>query len=136
LKRRLPKPKIPGSADRTVLKRTVILMMLLGVLVFIPLVGKLCYLQIFQFDELSRMAMDNQTRTSNITPSRGTIYDRNMNVLAVSADVENVCIDPNELSLSGQDLPMIAENLASLLDVSEDRILKLMEDTSYRYQII
>ena len=136
MKRRRPKPKIPGSADRTVLKRTVILMVLLGVLVYIPLVGKLCYLQIFQFDELSRMAMDNQTRTSNITPSRGTVYDRNMNVLAVSADVENVCIDPNELSLSGQDLPMIAENLASLLDVSEDRILKLMEDTSYRYQIV
>lgn len=136
MKRHLPKPKIPGSADRTILKRTVILMVLLGVLVFIPLVGKLGYLQIVQYEELSQMAMDNQTRTSNITPSRGTIYDRNMNVLAVSADVENVCIDPNELSLSGQDLKMIAENLASILDVDESRILKLMEDTSYRYQIV
>lgn len=136
MKYRRPKPKIPGSAERTILKRTVILMILLGVLIFIPLVGKLCYLQIFQYDELSRMAMDNQTRTSKITPSRGTIYDRNMNVLAVSADVENVCIDPNELSLSGQDLSMIAENLASLLNVDESRILKLMEDISYRYQIV
>lgn len=136
MKRDLPKPKIPGSADRTILQRTVILMVLLGVLVFIPLVAKLCYLQIFQYEELSQMAMDNQTRTSNITPSRGTIYDRNMNVLAVSADVENVCIDPNELALSGQDLQMIAENLAAILDVEESRILKLMEDTSYRYQIV
>ena len=87
MKRKRPKPKIPGSADRTILKRTVILMVLLGVLVFIPLVAKLVYLQILQYEELSQMAMDNQTRTSNITPSRGTIYDRNMNVLAVSADV-------------------------------------------------
>ena len=136
MKRSVPKPQMPGSADRTVLKRTFMLMVLLGVLIFIPLVGKLWYLQIHQYDKLSQMAMDNQTRSSTITASRGTIYDRNMNVLAVSADVENVCIDPNELALSGQDLSMIAENLARLLDVEESRILKLMEDTSYRYQIV
>lgn len=136
MKRTRPKPNLPGSANRTILHRTAVLMVLLGLVVFVPLVCKLFYLQIYQYDTLSQMAMDNQTRTSSLTPARGTIYDRNMNVLAVSADVENVCIDPNELALSGQDLQMIAENLAALLDVKESRILKLMEDTSYRYQIV
>ena len=136
MKRTRPKPNLPGSANRTILHRTTVLMVLLGLVVFVPLVCKLFYLQIYQYDTLSQMAMDNQTRTSSLTPARGTIYDRNMNVLAVSADVENVCIDPNELALSGQDLQMIAENLAALLDVKESRILKLMEDTSYRYQIV
>ena len=136
MKRRVPKPKIAGDASRTILKRTAVLMVIFGVLVFIPLILKLVNLQIIQYDTLSQMAAKNQTRTSKVTAARGTIYDRNMNVLAVSYDVENVCIDPNELGLSGQDLDAIAENLSNILSVDKTRILKLMEDTSYRYQIV
>lgn len=136
LKRPVPKPKIAGDADRTILKRTAVLMLVFGVLVFIPLIGKLIQLQIIEYDTLSQMAQRNQTRSSLVTPARGTIYDRNMNVLAVSYDVENVCIDPNELSLSGQDLDAIAENLSQLLTVSKEKILSLMENTAYRYQIV
>lgn len=136
MKRPVPKPKIAGDADRTILKRTAVLMLVFGVLVFIPLIGKLIQLQIIEYDTLSQMAQRNQTRSSLVTPARGTIYDRNMNVLAVSYDVENVCIDPNELSLSGQNLDAIAENLSQLLTVSKERILSLMENTAYRYQIV
>lgn len=136
MKRPVPKPKIAGDADRTILKRTAVLMLVFGVLVFIPLIGKLIQLQIIEYDTLSQMAQRNQTRSSLVTPARGTIYDRNMNVLAVSYDVENVCIDPNELSLSGQDLDAIAENLSQLLTVSKEKILSLMENTAYRYQIV
>ena len=132
----VPNPKFPGSANRVILRRIFVLMILFGLLIFIPLAGKLIQLQILDHDELSRMAVDNQTRKSSITADRGTIYDRNMNVLAISADVENVCIDPNELALSGQDTDAIAGELSSLLDVDKQRILKLMEDTSYRYQIV
>ena len=136
MKRPIPRPRVAGAANRTILKRTAVLMGLFGIAVFIPLILKLISLQIVQFDTLSQLAADNQTRISNITPARGTIYDRNMNVLAVSADVENVCIDPNELSLSGQDLDSIADNLSELLGVSKDKITGLMADTSYRYQIV
>ena len=136
LKQRLPKPNIPGKSSRVILKRTTLLMVIFGVLVFIPLIAKLVSLQILQYDSLSQMAADNQTRTSKVTPARGTVYDRNMNVLAVSYDVENVCIDPNELALSGQDRDSIAENLAAILSVDKTKILKLMEDTGYRYQIV
>ena len=136
MKRPIPRAGVAGAANRTILKRTAVLMGLFGAAVFIPLILKLISLQIIQFDTLSQLAAENQTRISNITPSRGTIYDRNMNVLAVSADVENVCIDPNELSLSGQDLDAIADNLSALLCVSKEKITGLMADTSYRYQIV
>ena len=136
MKRPIPRARVVGAANRTILKRTAVLMGLFGAAVFIPLILKLISLQIIQFDTLSQLAADNQTRISNITPARGTIYDRNMNVLAVSADVENVCIDPNELSLSGQDLDAIADNLSALLCVSKEKITGLMADTSYRYQIV
>lgn len=136
MKRPVPKPKVPGQSGRTILKRTAILMVLFGILVFIPLIIRLVDLQIIQYDTLSQMAANNQTRTSKVTASRGTVYDRNMNVLAVSYDVENVCIDPNELALSGQDRDKIARDLSDLLGVDKDRIRRLMEDTSYRYQIV
>lgn len=136
MKRPIPRARVVGAANRTILKRTAVLMGLFGAAVFIPLILKLISLQIIQFDTLSQLAADNQTRISNITPARGTIYDRNMNVLAVSADVENVCIDPNELSLSGQDLDAIADNLSALLCISKEKITGLMADTSYRYQIV
>lgn len=136
MKRPIPRARVAGAANRTILKRTAVLMGLFGAAVFIPLILKLISLQIIQFDTLSQLAADNQTRISNITPARGTIYDRNMNVLAVSADVENVCIDPNELSLSSQDLDAIADNLSALLCVSKEKITGLMADTSYRYQIV
>ena len=136
MRHRIPKPQLPGATNRVILRRIAVLMALFGVLVFVPLIYKLVRLQIVEHEELSRLAVDNQTRVSSITAARGTIYDRNMNVLAVSADVENVCIDPNELYHSGQDRDKIAGDLAELLEVDKDRILELMEDTAYRYQIV
>lgn len=136
MKPRVPEPRLPGGANRIILRRISVLMVIFGFVVFIPLICKLVQLQIVEHETLSQMAVDNQTRKSSITAARGTIYDRNMNVLAVSADVENVCIDPNELALSGQDTDAIAQNLSELLDVDKSKILELMEDTSYRYQIV
>ena len=136
MKQRFPRPRMPGRANRIILRRTAVLMALFGVAMFLPLTAKLVQLQILQHEKLGRLAAENQTRKSAVPPARGTIYDRNMNVLAVSADVENVCIDPNELALSGQDTTAIAENLAQILHVDKTRICALMEDTSYRYQIV
>ena len=41
--------------------------------------------------------MAQQTRSTVITASRGTIYDRNGHPLAVSATAENVFVDPKGL---------------------------------------
>lgn len=59
MKRPLPKPQIAGKANRTVLKRTAVLMALFGVAVFIPLLWRLVSLQIVQYDTLSQLAADN-----------------------------------------------------------------------------
>ena len=133
--RPIKSPK-PGGPNRVILRRIAVLMGVFGVAVFLPLLGKLVQLQILEYDTLSQMAVNNQTRVSSITPARGTIYDRNMNVLAVSADVENVCIDPNEIALSGQDGDKLSGDLSDILGVSKERIRSLMEDTIYRYQIV
>ena len=129
-------PRLPGGPERRILRRTAILMALFGVVMFLPLGAQLVRLQIVEHEKLSALAVENQTRTSRVTAARGTIYDRNMNLLAISADVENVCIDPNELALSGQDREAIAQALSRILSVEQEKIQKLMADTSYRYQIV
>ena len=84
-------------ANRTILSRTLILMVLCGVIAFVPLIGTLYNLMITQHDYYNEKAIKNQTRSTNLTAARGVIYDANMNVLASSSTVETVFIDPNEI---------------------------------------
>ena len=72
-------------ANRVIQTRTFVLMLVLGVAVFLVLALKLYQLQIKQHDYYQSKALDQQTRSTVVTASRGTIYDRNGNELAVSA---------------------------------------------------
>lgn len=60
-------------ANRTIQNRTLILMAFLGVGVFIALFFKLFSLQILRHDELEAKALDQQTRSTVVTATRGTI---------------------------------------------------------------
>ena len=70
------------------------------------------------------------------------IYDRNMNVLATSATVETVFIDPNEIATEMKDpansnlLDHIARGLSEILDVETSFIYEQASDTAYRYKVI
>ena len=75
-------------ANRVIQTRTFVLMLVLGVAVFLVLALKLYQLQIKQHDYYQSKALDQQTRSTVVTASRGTIYDRNGNELAVSATAE------------------------------------------------
>ena len=116
--------------------RILAVMILLGIAAFAPVALRLYQLMITDYSYYSDLALRNQTRTTNVTAHRGTIYDRNMNVLAFSETVENVYLDPHELKQSKADLELIAETLSGILDVDKDRILKLGKDLTKRYQQI
>ena len=78
-------------ANRIIQNRTMILMAVLGVLVFLILVIKLFSLQILRHDELEAKALDQQTRSTEVAATRGTIYDRNGNIMAISR-----CLDQGQ----------------------------------------
>lgn len=123
-------------AGRTIRGRTLWLMAVCGVAMFLPLIYTLYTLQIRDHDLYEQMAVDNQTRETTLTAARGTIYDRNMNVLAVSASVENVFISPLELQQKDQDVEFIAQGLSELLDVDADWIMEQAEDVALLYKVI
>jgi len=56
-------------------------------------------IQIKNFTKYQSDAIQQQTSETAITPKRGTIYDRNMKILASSTSVERVFISPAELTI-------------------------------------
>ena len=58
------------------------------------MVFSLVRLQIFQGDSLKKAAVDQQLKDTQIVAKRGTIYDANDKVLAQSASVWKVVIEP------------------------------------------
>ena len=123
-------------ADSGQHRRIIAVMVLLGIAAFVPVALQLYQLMITDFDYYSDLALRNQTRTTNVTAHRGTIYDRNMNILAFSETVENVYLDPHELKQSKADLDLIARELSQILEADAERILKLGKDLTKRYQQI
>ena len=147
LKREKHEPKLSRAeqsqrANRTILRRTLVLMVLFGVVVFIPLIVTLYNLMIRDHDYYEAQAIDNQTRYTSLSASRGQIFDRNMNVLASSKTVETVYIDPNEIAQemtkpeNSNLLDHIARGLSEILDVSTDFVYKQAEDKAFRYKVI
>ena len=84
-------------ANQVIRSRTVLVMAILGVATFLVLFWKLYDLQINQHEEMQEKAVNQQTRSAVISASRGTIYDRNGNTLAVSATAETINISPKEI---------------------------------------
>jgi stage V sporulation protein D (sporulation-specific penicillin-binding protein) len=119
-----------------ILRRTLILMTMCGVVAFAVLVWKLYQIQIVKHDYYERLAVEQQTRQSVVTASRGTIYDRNGNVLAMSASVETVFISPYEMNLYKEDKELIASKLSEILGVDRQGILAKMEDTKSWYKTV
>ena len=129
-------------ANRTILRRTLVLMVLCGIVAFVPLIGTLYHLMITEHDYYNEKAIKNQTRSTNLTATRGVIYDANMNVLASTSTVETVFIDPNEIAEQMKQpensnlLDQIARGLGEILDVEPSFVYEQAADKQYRYKVI
>ena len=115
-------------------RRILAVMALLGVLAFVPVTLRLYQLLVRDYGYYSTLALRNQSRTTAVTGHRGTIFDRNMNVMAASVSVENVYLDPHELKQSKADLEAVTQFLGQILEKAPRELMKKAKDTSYRYQ--
>ena len=89
--------KSDQRANRYLLRRSIALLVLFGVLLFIPLVKQLWMLQITENDYWQQRAANIQTRDVSVSASRGTIYDAQGNTLAMSATVYNLILSPADV---------------------------------------
>ncbi|MCL1806272.1 MAG: penicillin-binding transpeptidase domain-containing protein [Oscillospiraceae bacterium] len=119
--------------NRMILVRVLILTGIFGFAMFVPLSMKLYNVAITQHDELEQRAIDQATSSYPVTAGRGTIYDRNHNILAVSASVETVCVSPRDIARdkdADAKKKIIADGLSALLDVDREMIVERMERTN------
>ena len=115
-------------------RRVMLTAFVLGIAAFVPMVARLYSLMVVQYDYYSALALRNQTRSTAVTADRGTIYDRNLNVLAFSENRENVYLDPHELKQSKADIPAVAQFLSGVLDKDADWIVQQAGDLRRRYK--
>jgi len=121
---------------KSMLRRTLVLMIVCGIVAFIVLAIKLFDIQIVNHDYYKGLALANQVRTTSESASRGTIYDTNMKVLAMSADVDNVFISPAEIKRNKEDPALIAQGLSQILGVDYAGILERTKKTDSWYETV
>lgn len=122
--------------NRLVLTRTMVLMLLCGVILFVPLICYLFNIMVLNHDKYQQQAITNQTAKTTLSAKRGNIYDRNMNILASSYSVETVYLNPVAIKNANSDIALIASGLSRILDVEESFVRQQAENTKYYYRIV
>ena len=131
-------------ANRVIQTRSFVLMLIMGVAMFVLLFFQLFDLQIIRHEELQSKAVNQQTRRTVVTASRGTIYDRNGNIMAISASAETIILSPLEIdrAVNDKDSPVswtkdsLAAGLAEILGSDASSIRKRMDNTESQYEVI
>ena len=146
-----------GKSNRSLFRRTVFIMVCLGVLCFIPLVWKLWQIQIVEHDYWEERAANQQQKDVAVNSGRGTIYDGAGNTLAMSATVYQLILSPRDIMASIDEekfktdgvldqekydqalyekRKLIVDGLVELLDMDEERLWNLMERTKSAYEVL
>ena len=118
------------------LRRTRFLLIVCGILAFAVLGIKLFNVMIVHHDEYEKMAIDQQVRETEITASRGAIYDTNGKILAMNASVDTIFISPAEIAKNKEDPQLIARELSEILDVDYNKILAMTKNTDRWYEVV
>ncbi len=112
------------SALHLRLKRRLIFSFFLLVIVFIIIVGRLTYLQVFASTDLMEKKLNQLIATIPITAPRGDIYDANMEILAKDATSTSIYARPKDI----KDPQKTAEILSEILGLDEDSTCKKLKD--------
>ena len=95
------------ASERLLIVASLLLLCIVAVL------GRLGYLQLFRHGDYLARAARQQQRTIEITPRRGSIYDRNMDPLAMSIPVDSVFAVPVDVG----DPQLAAQLLSGVLGI-------------------
>ena len=130
---------MPKGAPVKMRRRSLIAALLVIIVGFGLITGRLWYLQFVEGSELQGMAISQQMRDTTIRANRGTIYDRNGTVLAQSATVWTVYISPKYLEVKNNEVKteekrtLLADKLSEILEVDRDSLYEKTGQLSSYY---
>ena len=113
-------------------RRTAFLLALI-IVGFAVVVVSLFRLQLVQGEEMQTRAVDQYLKDTSISAQRGTIYDCNMKVLAKSADVWKVVLEPNYIDDDNREL--ICNGLSQILGLDKADLIERSKKRTY-YDVV
>ncbi len=122
------------SPRKTLTARSMVIVALV-VVAFIFCIGNLVRIQIVEADYYKSKAEENQLYDTEVPAKRGTIYDANGNVLAQSASVWLVFIDPHSVP-NDEVRGWLCKDLSEMLDIDGDTLMNKLKMDKYRYLVI
>src|SRR5271154_4895143 len=90
----------------------------------VAVLARLSYLQLFCYSEYLAKAQHQQQRIFEISPKRGTIYDRKGRELAVSLPMDSLFADPAEITDAG----MVGNLLSRVINVPPEEVESKVRD--------
>ncbi len=99
---------------------------------FATVIVRLFFLQVIDTEDYQQKAISQQLKVTPISSQRGTIYSSNMKVLAKSASVCTVALQPPQIGKNEELREKIATFLAEVLELDKQEILtKSREKVGY-----
>jgi cell division protein FtsI (penicillin-binding protein 3) len=89
-------------------------------IVFAITAGRACYLQVYKREFLAKEAERQHQRIVQLTPARGTIYDRNHAELAVSIEMDSCYAEPRSI----ENLDEAVAKLAPIIGMEREGLKK------------
>lgn len=120
---------------RSMVHRSTWMLAIFAVALLIWLAGVLVNYQIVNYTYYQTKAISQQTMDTTLSANRGTIYSRNYQELAISAQVETVYIAPNSIDKDEANCRLIARGLSEILGVDEETIYQKTQKKNY-YELV
>lgn len=136
----LNKGKSKKITRKEMLTRSLVVLLVISLL-FAGNIASLISVQIVNNDMFKAYAEKNQLEDKKISAQRGTIYDCNMNVLAQSASVWKVFINPNNFTKINDEVNALAvktvsEKLSAVLGMDIESVRSKITDYSDKKYIV
>ncbi len=114
------------------------LLLMIGAVLFCLVAARLVWIQIIDGSWLSQRAEARRTNVVTVNAKRGTIYDRNGNVLAISVDCKDVICDPTVVSYTDSRgtegaADAVADILVEVLGGEKDTYKEALTRANTRY---
>ena len=110
-------------------------MLIVIIVLFVLLISRLFFLQVFDREHLTSLAVNQQTTSEIISSKRGNIYDSTGQALAKSETVDTISINPKKLVKKKQEdtkayKELVAKGLSDIFKLDYNETLAKVNSTS------
>ena len=140
--------KTTKAPTRQMWRRSIITLVIIIGFCFTAVVGKMGVLMIAEGEDWQQRAVSQRMSDSITTPSRGTIYDANMNILAASSEVWKIILSPKDMkSVKVKKTPteyysfeelrgVVADGVSEILGIDRDKLYEQTGKTDSQYEVV